>query len=188
MPVNFIITVNISHGFNKNFINGNQDKEIKAINELLKVSHRKKLPVYFTIVSYCNQNLADAGIWYLKQKGLDTLRDGSKAVEIDPRIERFPEDILITKKYASVFFGTNFISLLNSRNIDTLVIVGCTTSGCVRATAVDAVQFGYRPIIIREAVADRLKEAHEQSLADLQLKYADVKSLGEVIKYLEMKK
>lgn len=160
----------------------NQDKEIGAINKLLNLAHKQSLPSYFTVVSYDDENLADAGLWYHKQKGLDTLRAGTTEVEIDSRIERYGP--VIVKKYASAFFGTDLVSRLNSMHRDTLIIAGCTTSGCVRATAVDAIQLGLRPIVVEEAVADRLTQAHKQSLIDLQLKYADVKTLDETIDYL----
>ena len=89
------------------------------------------------------------------------------------------------KKYASCFYGTDLVARLNSRRIDTLIITGCTTSGCVRATAVDAVQNGFRPMVVREAVGDRSAAAHEQSLFDLNAKYADVVSLDETLQYLK---
>jgi len=88
------------------------------------------------------------------------------------------------KKYASCFFGTDLVPRLNSRRVDTLIIVGCTTSGCVRASAVDAVQNGFRPMVVREAVGDRSAAAHEQSLFDLQANYADVVSLDETLQYM----
>ena len=92
-----------------------------------------------------------------------------------------PNDSLLIKKYASCFFGTDLVARLTSRRIDTLIITGCTTSGCVRATAVDAVQNGFRPMVVREAVGDRSAAAHEQSLFDLNAKYADVVSLDETL-------
>ena len=87
------------------------------------------------------------------------------------------------KKYASCFFGTDLVPRLMSRGVDTLIIAGCTTSGCVRATAVDSVQNGFRPMVVREAVGDRSQAAHDQSLFDLNAKYADVVSL-ETLHYL----
>ena len=88
------------------------------------------------------------------------------------------------KKYASCFFGTDLVSKLVSRQVDTLIITGCTTSGCVRATAVDALQNGLRPMVVREAVGDRSAAAHEQSLFDLNAKYADVVTAEETLHYL----
>ena len=162
----------------------NQDEELGVINQLLEQAHEKRVPVYFTIISYDNESLADAGVWFQKMKGLNTLRAGTEQIEIDPRLNRTKDDIIFVKKYASAFFGTDLVSRLNSSRADTLLLAGCTTSGCIRATAVDAVQYGYRPIVVADAVTDRLAEAHKQSLFDLQMKYADVKSFEEVIVYL----
>ena len=106
-------------------------------------------------------------------------------MKVDPRLDRRSDDSLLVKRYASCFFGTDLVPRLTSRHVDTLVITGCTTSGCVRATAVDAVQNGFRPMVVREAVGDRSVAAHEQSLFDLNAKYADVVSLDETLHYLK---
>lgn len=163
----------------------NQEKEIQKINQLLSVAHAQMIPIFFSVVRYEDENLADAGWWFSKQKGLITLKAGTAETEIDPRINKAPADSLITKKFASVFFGTDFISRLNYLRIDTLILVGGTTSGCVRATAVDAIQYGFRPIIVSDAVSDRVLSAHTQSLFDLQMKYADCINTKNVIKYLK---
>jgi nicotinamidase-related amidase len=92
---------------------------------------------------------------------------------------------LLVKKYASCFFGTDLTSRLLSRGVDTLLLAGCTTSGCVRASAVDALQTGLRPMVVRECVGDRSRSAHEQSLFDLQAKYADVVSIEETCRNIE---
>ena len=131
-----------------------------------------------------NADLKDAGIWALKQKGVVTLKADSEGVQIDPRLDFRKTDSLLGKKYASCFFGTDLVPRLTSRRVDTLIIVGCTTSGCVRASAVDALQNGFRPMVVREAVGDRSVAAHEQSLFDLHAKYADVVSLEETLAYL----
>ena len=115
------------------------------------------------------------------RRARSTLRAGTDGVALDARLERGPRDSILVKKYASCFFGTDLASRLTSRRIDTLVLAGCTTSGCVRATAVDALQHGFRPIVVKEAVGDRSRRAHEQSLFDLQAKYADVVSLDETL-------
>jgi len=113
-----------------------------------------------------------------------TLKADSEGVEIDSRLDFRKTDGLLVKKYASCFFGTDLVSRLLSQRVDTVIIVGCTTSGCVRATAVDAVQTGLRPMVVREAVGDRSAAAHEQSLFDLNAKYADVISLDETLHYM----
>jgi maleamate amidohydrolase len=168
----------------KMMLGANLDNEIEAIKPLLAVAHERDIPVIFSTVIYNDADLKDAGIWALKMMGVATLRGDSDGVEVDPRLDFRKTDSLLVKKYASCFFGTDLISRLLSRRVDTLIIVGCTTSGCVRATAVDAVQTGLRPMVVREAVGDRSAAAHEQSLFDLNAKYADVVSLDETLQYL----
>jgi len=143
------------------------------------------LPVIFSTVSYDDVDLKDAGIWALKQRGVMNLRAGTAEVELDPRLHRMSSEGWLVKKYASCFFGTDLTSRLLSQGVDTLLIAGCTTSGCVRATAVDALQTGFRAMVIRECVGDRSKNAHDQSLFDLHAKYADVVGLGETCAYIE---
>ena len=159
--------------------------QIVATQSLLAAARARRLPILFSTVSYDDADFKDAGIWALKQKGVMTLRAGTPAVELDPRLQRLPGEGWLVKKYASCFFGTDLTSRLLSRGIDTLILAGCTTSGCVRATAVDALQTGLRPMIVRECVGDRSQAAHEQSLFDLQAKYADVVGLDETCRYLE---
>jgi nicotinamidase-related amidase len=165
-------------------LGANLDNEIEAIKPLLAVAHERKIPVIFSTVIYNDADLKDAGIWALKQKGVITLKGDTDGVEVDPRLEFRATDSLLVKKYASCFFGTDLVARLVSQRVDTLIITGCTTSGCVRASAVDAVQTGFRPMVVREAVGDRSKAAHEQSLFDLNAKYADVVSLDETLHYL----
>jgi len=165
-------------------LGANLDSQIAVTQPLLSIVHERTIPAFFSTVRYDDADLRDAGIWALKQKGCVTLRADSDGHEIDPRLEFCEKDSLLLKKYASCFFGTDLIARLNSRRIDTLVIVGCTTSGCVRATAVDAVQNGFRPMVVREGVGNRSLAAHEQSLFDLNAKYADVVSLEQTAEYL----
>jgi nicotinamidase-related amidase len=166
-------------------LGANLDTQIAAQKPLLDVAHERGIPCFFSTVVYEEAGIKDAGIWALKQKGAQTLTAGSNAVKVDDRLGMGPNDILLAKKYASCFFGTDLVARLNSRRIDTLILVGCTTSGCVRATAVDALQNGYRPMVVREAVGDRSVAAHDQSLFDLNAKYADVVSLDETLQYLK---
>jgi maleamate amidohydrolase len=160
------------------------DREISVINSLLEAAHEAEIPVLFSTVRYDEPSLRDAGIWALKQKGIATLKSDTDGPQLDPRLDMRAGDTLLVKKYASCFFGTDLVSRLVSRTVDTLIISGCTTSGCVRATAVDAMQTGFRPMVVLEAVGDRSTAAHKQSLFDLQAKYADVVSLQETAEYL----
>jgi maleamate amidohydrolase len=165
-------------------LGANLDAELAAINPLLGIAHERGIPVIFSTVIYHDADLRDAGIWALKMKGVGTLKAGTDGIEVDPRLDFRDGDSLLVKKYASCFFGTDLTPRLMSRGVDTLIITGCTTSGCVRATAVDALQTGFRPIVVREAVGDRSAAAHAQSLFDLDAKYADVVSLDETLQYL----
>lgn len=181
-----LVVVDIIQGFTDPAmpLGANLDAQVAATNQLLAACRPQSVPVFFTTVSYDEPNLEDAGIWALKQRGAHTLRTGSAAVQLDPRLQALPADPVIVKKYASCFFGTDLLSRLVSRGIDTVFLAGCTTSGCIRATAVDAVQNGLRPMVVREAVGDRSPAAHEQSLFDLQAKYADVVALEAAVTFL----
>jgi len=165
-------------------LGANLEPQIAAIKPLIAVAHERKVPVIFSTVMYHDAEFKDAGIWGLKMAGSKSLKAGTPAVEVDKRLSFGADDDLLVKKYASCFFGTDLLPRLLSRNVDTLIITGCTTSGCVRATAVDAVQTGLRPMVVREAVGDRSEAAHAQSLFDLNAKYADVVSLDETLQYL----
>jgi maleamate amidohydrolase len=155
--------------------------QIDATNRLIAAARAQSIPVMFTAVAYEEADLSDAGLWARKIGGQADLQAGTDGVEIDPRLDRQPRDQTLTKKYASCFFGTDLASRLMAAGRDTLIIAGLTTSGCVRATAVDAIQLGFRPIVVRQAVGDRWADAHAQSLADLDAKYADVMELEAVL-------
>jgi maleamate amidohydrolase len=161
--------------------------EIDKTNELLSGVRALQMPVFFTSVAYDDDDLGDAGIWVRKQAGLRSLCAGTPAVELDPRLERAAGETLIRKKFASAFFATNLTSRLTALRIDTVILAGCTTSGCVRASAVDALQYGYRPIVVEDAVGDRWPKAHAQSLFDLEQKYADVMTVTAVLESLRKK-
>jgi len=161
------------------------ESQLAAQKPLIDVAHERGIPVIFSTVIYNDHDLKDAGLWAIKMKGTLTLKAGSTAVEVDKRLDVRPTDSLLVKKYASCFFGTDLASRLMNLHADTLIITGCTTSGCVRATAVDAVQNGFRPMVVREAVGDRSAAAHDQSLFDLNAKYADVVGLDETLQYMK---
>lgn len=160
-------------------------REIEATNRLLDAAHSGGVPVFLTAVRYDHEDLSDAGIWALKQRGTGSLVASGDGALLDERLRRRDGDELLHKKYASCFFGTDLLSRLVCRGVDTLILAGTSTSGCVRATAVDACQFGLRPMVVREAVGDRSAAAHRQSLFDLHAKYADVVGIDSVLGYLE---
>ena len=161
------------------------DAQVEESNRLIDAAHDSRVPVIFTTVWYEEEGERDGGLFARKQRGAKHLRAGTKAVELDARLHRGPKDALLVKKYASCFFGTDLVPRLLSHGADTLIICGCSTSGCVRATAVDACQNGFRPMVVREAVGDRSKAAHEQSLFDLHTRYADVVGIDEALGYLK---
>jgi nicotinamidase-related amidase len=165
-------------------LGANLDSQIAVTQKLLDVAHEYQVPVFFSTLRYDDSDLRDAGLWALKQKGVADLAKDTNGHEIDERLDKRKSDSVLLKKYASCFFGTDLIPRLTSRGVDTLIMTGCTTSGCVRATAVDSLQNGFRPIVVREGVGDRSAAAHEQSLFDLDAKYADVVSLEETLRYL----
>lgn len=153
---------------------------VKAVNTLVGSAREGGLSIIFTRVAYEQPDLSDAGLWASKIGSLGDLINGAEGVKMDLRLDFRETDQVLTKKYASCFFGTDLGSRLVSAGVDTLVIAGLSTSGCIRATAVDAIQLGFRPIVVEDAVADRWKEAHDQSLADLRAKYADLERVDTV--------
>lgn len=161
------------------------DDVVGAVAQLLEEARRAGLPVVYTTVAYDEGARRTAAAFIDKIPALLTLEAGSRWVEIDPRIAPQPGEPVLTKLFASAFFGTALSSLLASAGRDSLIVTGASTSGCVRATAVDAIQHGYPPIVPREAVGDRDPAAHEANLFDIDAKYGDVVSLEDTIARLE---
>ena len=158
---------------------------VAAIRRLLDEFRRAELPVVYTTVSYDEGDKVAAAAFIDKIPALLTLEAGSRWVEIDPRIAPLPSEPVLNKLFASAFYGTPLSSLLASAGCDSVVVTGASTSGCVRATAVDAIQHGYRPAVPREAVGDRNPAAHEANLYDIDTKYGDVVGIDDVIAHLE---
>ncbi len=150
--------------------------------KILRAARKVKIPIIFTAGAY-EPSLGDAGVW-AKKVPLELAIMGTDAVEIDTILEKRHDEPLIVKKYPSAFFGTDLVSRLNAQRVDTIILTGCTTSGCVRATAVDGVSYGFRVIVAEEAVGDRAKLIHLVSLADIDAKYGDVVSVSRVLEYL----
>lgn len=158
---------------------------IVAIRRLLDEFRRAELPIVYTTVSYGEGDKVTAAAFIDKIPALLTLEAGSRWVEIDPRIAPLPGEPVLNKLFASAFHGTALSRLLASAGCDSVVVTGASTSGCVRATAVDAIQHGYRPAVPREAVGDRNPGAHEANLYDIDTKYGDVVSVDEVLAHVE---
>ncbi len=162
---------------------GDLESPLAETLRILTEARSRRIPIIFTTVEY-DPSLKDAGLFLKKAAGLKWLVAGSRWVELDPRLGQQAGEVLIKKKYASAFFGTDLASQLATQRIDTLIITGCTTSGCIRATAVDALQYGLHGIVPREAVGDRAQLPHEANLFDIDAKYGDVVSVEEVLTYL----
>lgn len=160
---------------------------IRAVNEtvdLLALAREKNVPVLYTKVLY-NRNFRDGGIFIQKVPVLKMMVEGEPLAEIVPQLAPVESDIIIVKQYASAFFGTSLAATLTSLGVDTILLTGCSTSGCIRASAVDGMQYGFRVIVPRECVADRHPGPHEANLFDIHSKYGDVVSKGEVMEYLK---
>ena len=161
------------------------DDTVEAIRRLLDATRRAELPVVFTTVSYGEGDKVTAKAFIDKVPALLTLEAGSSWAEIDDRLAPLATEPVLNKLFASAFFGTALGSMLAAHGCDSLIVTGASTSGCVRATAVDAIQHGYRPVVPREAVGDRNPAAHDATLYDIDLKYGDVVSLDECLDALE---
>jgi len=177
-----VVVVDLSYGFtDPNCTLGSDLTEVVKQNRiLLDAAREKALPIFFTTVYY-RQDMSDAGVWFEKFPSLDNLREGNRDVELDGRLGRLPNERLVVKKYASAFFGTALASELIALGVDTLIVTGATTSGCVRATVVDALQNGFRAIVPEECVGDRAEAPHRSNLFDMGSKYADVMPVEEVL-------
>jgi maleamate amidohydrolase len=181
-----VLVVDFSRGFTDPECTMGSDltQEVEATNHLLTAAREREIPIIFTTIGF-EPNLKDGSLWLEKAPGLGDLIVGGKWVEIDPRLERREEETVILKKGASAFFGTNLPSVLVSQGVDTIVLCGATTSGCIRATAIDLLQNGYPTLVPRECVGDRAQGPHDANLVDIQAKYADVVPIDDVLSYLE---
>lgn len=162
-----------------------QTNEVAAIADLLAAARRRNVPVYFTQIAYLPDG-SDGGIFVKKVPALMELQlSDPNCMEIDDRIAPVEGEVVFCKKYPSAFFQTHLGSMLVSQGIDTLILTGCATSGCVRATAIDGISNGYRVVVPREAVGDRAQGPHEANLFDMAAKMADVIPLAEAIDYVD---
>jgi maleamate amidohydrolase len=163
-------------------------RQFEYINELSKRFRKLNWPVVFTYVAYMESG-EDAGVWGTRTNTPDSLQNikhGSRRAEFDDRIDvNRQSDVIYCKKMPSVFFETQLQSLLVWHQVDTLIVTGGSTSGCVRATVVDSLAHGYRTIVPEECVADKHESYHFANLTDMMLKYADVMNVQDVIHWLD---
>ena len=162
------------------------DVIIPACQELNAAARAKGVPIVYTTTAYDVTEPgkpSDMGLWVTKIP-LELLGTGSDAVQIDSRIAPEPGELVITKKRASAFPGTNLQQFLTANRIDTVIVTGVTAAGCVRHTVEDAIAEGFRPIVVREAVGDRVAGVVEWNLFDIDAKFGDVEPLSAVLDYL----
>jgi len=162
---------------------GQFDEEISTIKRLISVSREREIPIIFSTVEY-DSNLHGTELWIKKIPSLKLLVEGTKWVIPDERFKKRDSEIVLVKKYASCFFGTELMSYLMSQGLDTLVVTGCTTSGCVRATVIDSCSFGLHTIIAEDGVGDRAELPHVANLFDMDSKYGDVMKTDAIIDIL----
>jgi len=149
---------------------------------LLKAARAGGVPVFHTVVEWRDEK--ELGLWTIKLPPCAEITPGSRWAEVDGRLWD-ESDVLLPKKWPSFFHGTPLISLLTALHRDTVIVTGCTTSGCVRATTVDAFSYGFRTILPEDCIGDQGRDAHESNLRDVHRRYAEVTNSDEVISYLE---
>ncbi|GAA2327394.1 isochorismatase family protein [Streptomyces cuspidosporus] len=183
-----IVVVDLTRGFTDASYPSGADLSdvVAATTSLIEAGRPADVPVVFTAIAYTEAEASgDSIAWLRKAPGLRGLVEGSDAVAIDPRLPMRPgHDLLVVKKGASAFHGTHLAAALTGLGCDTVVVCGATTSGCVRATAVDAVQSGFPVLVPSACVGDRADGPAAAALFDIQAKYGDVISLDDAVRYI----
>ena len=180
-----IVVIDFSNAFTRGasqFPGGDFADEMAQTRRLLTVARELGLPVFFTTIAYADPE-KESGFWGKKVPWLSRCKLGSDAVAIDTVLDPRPEDAVIVKKFPSAFFETNLQDRLHALGVDTIVLSGCTTSVCVRATAVDAMQRNFRTLVAAEAVGDRDPALQAVHLRDIDARYADVLSVNSILAY-----
>lgn len=157
---------------------------VEESRELLACARRTGIPVIHTHIRYHAGHFADGGLWVKKAPVMKDMVAGNPLAAFCPPVAPLADEVVLGKQYASAFFGTALAPLLVAQGIDTLLMIGCSTSGCIRASAVDAVQHGFRAMVVRECVGDRHPGPHEANLFDIDSKYGDVVHKREALDYL----
>ncbi|WP_413676771.1 isochorismatase family protein [Pantoea dispersa] len=157
---------------------------VAAAQGLLAAARQCAIPVIHMQIRYHPQHQQDGGIWVQKAPVMRDMVEGNPLAAFCPAVQPLAAEVVITKQYASAFFGTSLASMLVAQGIDTLLIAGCSTSGCIRASAVDALQYGFRAMVVRECVGDRHDAPHQANLFDIDSKYGDVVSKAAALEYL----
>lgn len=182
-----LLVVDFTNGFNDPalFGGGNIAAAIAQTEALLTCARGLDLTVVFTRVVYAADG-SDTGVFCLKAPGLSKLTDDAPASQVVPQLAPLPGERVISKTQPSAFFGNDLAGWLKGRGVDTVLVTGCTTSGCVRASVVDAMSHNFRVIVVTDAVGDRAIGPHEANLFDMGQKYADLHTTAEVIARLDV--
>lgn len=177
-----LVIVDLQNGFTDPAcpVGGDLTHVVEATVLLLRAARDRGIPVAYTAVGF-HASRADGAAWLRKMPGLAALVEGGHWCEIDPRVQPSEGEPVWVKRASSAFFSTPLQTFLIGHSVDTLIVTGCVTSGCVRATVVDAVSYGYRVIVPEECVGDRAEGPHAWSLFDIDSKYADVEPLARVL-------
>lgn len=181
-----VLVIDFSNAFTggrSEFPGGDFAEEVRHTLCLLDAARKKTIPIFFTTIAYTDP-YRDSGLWGVKVPWLVHCKAETNTVAIDSALGVKPNELVIVKKYPSAFFGTDLEQQLLKCNIDTVVLAGCTTSVCIRATAIDAMQRGFRTIITAEAVGDFDRTLHAVHLRDLDARYADVMNVDRVVEYI----
>jgi maleamate amidohydrolase len=181
-----LLIVDFTVGFNDPalFGGGNIDAAIQRTVGLLEFFRRRKLPIAFTRIVYAEDG-SNAGVFCMKAPNLRMLTESHPAGDIVPQLRPQQGELVIRKTEPSAFFGTGLAPWLVQQGADTVVVTGCTTSGCVRASVVDAMSHNFRPMVARDCVGDRALGPHEANLFDMAQKYADILERDEITAALE---
>jgi maleamate amidohydrolase len=181
-----LVVVDLNRGFTdpESPLYCDTDSAVEATARLLAAAREAQLPIAFTTIQYDEAGKRVAKAFIDKVPSLLTLAAGTRWPEIDERITPLADEPVLLKLFASAFFGTPLAPMLAAAHCDTVIITGASTSGCVRATAVDGMQYGYRVVVPREAVADRAPGPHEANLFDIDAKYGDVVSVDETVELI----
>jgi maleamate amidohydrolase len=181
-----LVAVDFSNAFTdpSSAMGGDFSAEIDATRQLVEAGRERGMPTIYSVPRFA-ANLRDAGAFSAKIPGCEILAGETHSTQLDERLADDEDGVVLYKRYPSVFCGTDLASILVTHGVDTVIITGITTSGCVRATAVDACSLGFKAIVVREAVADRAELPHIATLFDLEMKYADVVSMDEAVSYLQ---
>ncbi len=181
-----IVVVDFAYGWTDDSYAGGSarlDGPVEKTQTLLDAGRNAKLPIIYTTSPYRTHG-GDLPFKSAADLSPDFRAWDERACEIDERVRPQPQDLVLEKENASAFFGTHLVAYLVQHQVDTLLITGCSTSACIRATATDAKSYRFRPVIVRDCVGDRSAVCHEFTLYDIQARFADVVCLDETLAYL----